>query len=42
VFALRHPAESFGCQRLLGIHWRRRTLDATPGGEALLTMMASP
>jgi hypothetical protein len=35
------PAELFGCQSLLGIHWRRRTLDATAGGEALRTMMAS-
>ena len=26
---LRAPAESFGCQSLLGIHWRRRMLDAT-------------
>jgi hypothetical protein len=28
------PEESFGCHSLLGIHWRRRTLDATAGGEA--------
>jgi hypothetical protein len=33
------PLESFGCQSLLGIHWRRRTLDATAGGEALRNRM---
>jgi len=33
------PAESFGCQGLLGIHWRRRALDATAGGDAPRTMM---
>jgi hypothetical protein len=29
------PAESFGWQSPFGIHWRRRALDATAGGEAL-------
>jgi hypothetical protein len=33
------PAESFGCQSLFGIHWRRRALDATAGGEALRNRM---